>query len=328
MIFDKDFFIEEEKEGFLIPSLMKRAWAAEMELLQVVIDICNRHNIRDFADGGTLLGAVRHHGFIPWDDDIDIALTRPEYNRLVSYLRTELPPGFAMAGMYADTEALQTAAFLPYIRVVIDGSHWKFSDILQRFHAFPFYCIGMDIFPLDYMPKDPALTNLQQILIQQIYLLMVNANSENDFSEEQLQKIEQIEGACGVTLPRDHTLKNSLWKLADSISSLYNDEDADYVTDYAYWVKTPQLIFKKEWFDECIMLPFENMVLPAPKGYHEVLTTYYGDYRIPVKGAADHSYPFYAAQERIMSEIFRQRGMTQSIAEFCDHCAEIYHCDS
>ena len=76
MKFDNDFFNTEVREGFEISSMMKRAWAAQMEVFQVVSDICNRNGIRYFADFGTLLGAVRHKGMIPWDDDIDICMMR------------------------------------------------------------------------------------------------------------------------------------------------------------------------------------------------------------------------------------------------------------
>ena len=328
MTFDKDFFKEEVRNDFLIPSLMKRAWAAEMEVLQVVTDICNKHDIMYFADGGTLLGAVRHQGFIPWDDDIDISLKRPDYNRLISYLRTELPPGFVMTGMYADNEKLQKAAFVPNIRVMADINYWDYSSSLRRFHAFPFFCIGVDIFPLDYIPRDLALANLQQIILQHIYLLLTDVqNICIDFNEEELQLIGQIETLCNVTLPKDRTLKNSLWKLADSISSLYTCEEADYITEYPYWIDHPQFMPRKECFNECIMMPFENIFLPVPKEYHEVLTACYGDYQTPVMGTAEHDYPFYAAQEQKLSQIFKQRNISQSVTEFCDNFARIYHCD-
>ena len=84
--FDNDFFNTEVREGFEISSMMKRAWAAQMEVFQVVSDICNRNGIRYFADFGTLLGAVRHKGMIPWDDDIDLAMMRPDFERLEQLL--------------------------------------------------------------------------------------------------------------------------------------------------------------------------------------------------------------------------------------------------
>lgn len=81
MEFASNFFEKEVREGFEVPEMMKRAWAAQMEVLQVVADVCDKNGIQYFADWGTLLGAVRHKGFIPWGDDIDICLRREEYNK-------------------------------------------------------------------------------------------------------------------------------------------------------------------------------------------------------------------------------------------------------
>lgn len=326
MTFDKDFFKEEVRNDFLIPSLMKRAWAAEMEVLQVVTDICNKHDIMYFADGGTLLGAVRHQSFIPWDDDIDISLKRPDYNRLISYLRTDLPPGFVMTGMFAEQEELRYVAQLPYIRVMADDKYWDFTSYLKRFHAFPFFRIGIDIFPLDYVPRNPELSDWQKIIIQEIhhFLYMEEKNFPASERDAQLQKVETL---CGVTLPRDSSLQNSLWKLYDSVSSLYTYEEADYITEYTYWTMNSRYIYKKECFDEFILLPFENILVPAPKRYDEVLTAEYGDYLTPNMECADHAYPFYAQQEKALADVFRQQGITQSIPEFCDNFAKMHHCD-
>ena len=69
---DIGFFEAEEREGFFVSSMMKRYWAAQLKVLSDVARVCKKHNIRWFADCGTLLGAVRHGGYIPWDDDLDI----------------------------------------------------------------------------------------------------------------------------------------------------------------------------------------------------------------------------------------------------------------
>ena len=327
MTFDKNFFKEEVRHDFPIPSLMKRAWAAEIEVLQVVADICNRHDIMYFADYGTLLGAVRHQGFIPWDDDIDISLKRPDYNRLISCLRTELPPGFVMTGMFADREDLRDAALLPYIRVIADDKYWNFTNYLKRFHAFPFFRVGIDIFPLDYVPRNPELSDWQKIIIQEIHHFF-NMDEKTFSASERNAQLQKVETLCNVTLPRSSALQNSLWKLYDSIRSLYTYEEADYITEYTYWIEIPQYIPKKECFDEFILLPFENILVPAPKRYDEVLSAEYGDYMTPSREGTDHAYPFYAKQEKALADVFRQQGITQSIPEFCDNFAMINHCDS
>ena len=72
LVFQEEYFNEEEREGFLIESMMKRAWAAQIVVLREIDRICRRHGIQYFLDWGTLLGAARYKGFIPWDDDMDI----------------------------------------------------------------------------------------------------------------------------------------------------------------------------------------------------------------------------------------------------------------
>jgi lipopolysaccharide cholinephosphotransferase len=142
MQFTQDFFKPEIREGFEIPAMMKRAWAAQMEVLQVVADICEENGLQYFADGGTLLGAVRHQGFIPWDDDIDICLKREDYNRLISILQRQLPYGFVVSGMYAGTVRLRMAANVSHLRVIADETLWNFNDYMKVFSRIPLSARG------------------------------------------------------------------------------------------------------------------------------------------------------------------------------------------
>ena len=88
--FPDNYFEKEIRNGFEVSSMMKRAWAGQIEVLSVIREICERHNILWFADYGTLLGAVRHKGFIPWDDDMDIGMTRDNLNNFIKYAKDEL----------------------------------------------------------------------------------------------------------------------------------------------------------------------------------------------------------------------------------------------
>ena len=91
MQFPHTYFEDEIREGFYITGAMKRAWAAQLEVLEEIDKVCKKHNIRWFADCGTLLGAVRHRGYIPWDDDMDIVMKRKDYQRFL----TEAVPDMA-----------------------------------------------------------------------------------------------------------------------------------------------------------------------------------------------------------------------------------------
>ena len=138
MNFPAEFFQDEYRCDFLVPELMKRAWATEIEILEVVTQICEKYNLQYFAYYGTLLGAVRHQGFVPWDDDIDICLKRSDYNTLVSVLPDELPEGFITDGLHAAdaTRRLQTSII--HTAVKTDPSYWSLPDYIRRFHGFPF----------------------------------------------------------------------------------------------------------------------------------------------------------------------------------------------
>ena len=86
MEFSHEYFDDEIREDFYVSGLMKRLWAANLEVISDVAKVCDNFNFRWFADYGTLLGAVRHGGCIPWDDDLDFFMTRIDYVKLPELL--------------------------------------------------------------------------------------------------------------------------------------------------------------------------------------------------------------------------------------------------
>lgn len=317
MYIPKTFFGQEERCGFMISEMMKRAWAATMEVMEVLDHICQKNNIKYFADWGTLLGAVRHKGFIPWDDDMDFSLLRTDYNRLIQVLPSELPDGFVMAGMYSASKRLQDACDVGQIRVIADEEYWDFPNYLARFHAFPYPRIGIDIFPLDYISDDTEFAQLQSELIYEALDLLTNWEQKKQNAKAFEQQLTNLEKLCNVTLMRDDTLKNQLWQLSDRLCALATEEESSNVTNYSSFFLEKKYHLHKYWLTQTIQLPFEHITLPVPKNYHEVLTVEYGDYMTPVKMCAAHDYPFYSTQEDALQELFRNAGITKSVDEFC-----------
>ena len=317
MNFSEEFFRREIRDGFEIDEMMKRAWAAQMEVLLVIDDVCRRNGIQYFAYAGTLLGAVRHQGFIPWDDDIDICMKRDEYDKLIKILPKELPHGFVVAGMYAENERLQNAAYVPHLRVIADETLWNFNDYMKRFHGFPYQRVGIDIFPLDAIPKDVKQANLQKDIIR--YGIPLLRDWESFEKQQKLEAVIQgFEQLSGMQVPRGEGSRNWIWRMLDAVSSLCKIEDAEELTKYNVWITREEFRLKKEWFDEVKYLPFENIEVPVPVKYEEVLTVGYGDYRTPRKGAADHDYPFYGHMEAELKKQIATVGFTGSVEEFCD----------
>lgn len=316
MEFSADFFKKEVRCDFEVPEMMKRAWAAELEVLQVVAEVCEKNGLQYFADWGTLLGAVRHQGFIPWDDDIDICLKREEYNELIRILPKELPDGFVMAGMYADSERLKAAALCQNIRVMADEEKWDFNDYMMRFYGFPYQRIGIDIFPLDYIPGESELAEIQKTIAAYGMTILEHWN---DFQKkgELGDRLSDMEQLCSVTIPRDGSTVNFLIRLIDSVMALYREDEADEITEYQFYIRRPGYHMKKEWYEEAVTLPFEQMEIAVPCGYREVLTAQFGDYRKLVREDRGHNYPFYGCMEQELVKQIRAVGFTGTVEEFC-----------
>lgn len=319
MKFPKDYFQEEIRDDFTISEMMKRAWAAECEILEIVRDICTEHNLTWFAAGGTLLGAVRHKGFIPWDDDIDITMLRGDYNKLIEILPDALPEGIVVAGMYAANNRLQKAASVPHLRIIADEEYWSFPAYLKRFHGFPYPRIGIDIFPLDYITKDAELLNFQLTMYHTIHFTL--QNWDLFIKEQQLEKqLKDIETACDIRLDHSSYLPTQLWRLLDQIAQLADPTACNEITNFQYAPHSldgPLHGRKIEWYSRSVEIPFEHFTMSVPNDAHKVLELCFGDYMKPVRFTAEHEYPFYKKQEAELKSIFAEQGIQTPVEEFC-----------
>ncbi len=326
MIFSKEFFNEEKRDGFLVSAMMKRAWAAEIEVLEVISDVCDKLGIKYYAYYGTLLGAIRHGGFVPWDDDIDICMMQDDYYVFLKEAHKYLPNGFVIAGAYADEPRLWNANTSPQARVIADETCFPLPMYMNRFHSFPYMRIGIDIFPVFSFPKDKDMQKELLILVNE---MQNTANSLEELREKgELTKLtDKYEKILNEKFDYtdDDTLARSIRLGVDKIAIKYSKYDCDEIYDVLYEI-SPETDkpfegikgYKTEWFGEGIFKKFEEIEVRVPDRYKDVLRVKYGsDYMTPKKFTSGHNYPFYKDQEEAFAKLLRESGITTPVDDFC-----------
>ncbi|MBU5430980.1 LicD family protein [Kineothrix sp. MSJ-39] len=291
----ESYFRSEEREGFCVEEIMKRYWACTMDIVQHIDRICKKYGLTYYADWGTLLGAVRHNGYIPWDDDIDLALKRKDYQKLVSVLPEELPKEYLINTCFSNPEHKE------FFTGITDGSVLNLSkEYLARHHQCPFVAI-IDIFPLDYLPRNEQ----EAAIVKELFILIWETVTKIQHGEPQ-EKIEksvvEVETYLKVSIDRSKPLISQLWRYASLLAMSYTEEDGDYLTQWCSYVNRHEKFkLKKEWYEEAIYLPFEYMQMPVPNGYDEILKLMYGEsYMIPVREKSGHDYPAFKDQLELL----------------------------
>lgn len=252
----------------------------ELDMYRRVADICRRHGLRYFALGGTLLGAVRHKGFIPWDDDIDIAIPRPDYDLFVKYAKEELP-SHLVPKTYLDEKGDSHPMFICIIkntRTRIELNHAAKTEET---------CVWLDVFPLDAMPTNSFLRTVHKYRLlyerMKIQLSMYEENVHQHregrpFYEKAIMRFREATnfGADWDTYELMCHIERTLRK--------YDFEREDYFVNMFGAYKFREM-FPKAWFGDGVELPFEDTTIVCPVEYDKVLTQMYGEYmRLPPEG--------------------------------------------
>lgn len=298
MQFPHTYFEDEVREGFYITGAMKRAWAAQLEVLEEIDKVCKKHNIRWFADCGTLLGAIRHGGYIPWDDDLDICMLRPDYIKFNQVAKQDLPEEFVVLNLNNTEEP-----YLEYLTRVTNGHRLNFdSDYLEKYHDCP-YATGIDIFALDYVAEDAEEEKERKALATLIMATGDEIEEDNSNVDDYRDVLNQIEELCLVEFDYTKCIKQQLFQAGEKIFSLYAGKGGSHVALMPYWVYFDNHLYPTEYFNTTVMVPFEITKLPAPAAYDGVLQIEYGDYMKIVKSGGIHDYPFFINQENYLKEL-------------------------
>ena len=318
--FQEGFFEQEVRDGFYLDVTIKTLWASEMELLQKIAEVCDKYGLKWYAAYGTLLGAIRHEGFVPWDDDMDIWMMRKDYNKLMEVLQYELPEGYRVRSPQTSEGYDQFHTCVNNGNGISIAAEW-----LENNHNCPF-TVGIDIFPLDYLPRNKKDRELQKSLFTLVGRVAQVAKNigRGDYDGEDApmtkkEAVDQVkEGLRYLKKNYKFNLEkqwlmneewdkitSEVWKWGNYVAMMYGENEADEVVEYLDWVKWYHKRFPKGWFSDGYYASFENFMLPIPKGYHEILSLTYGDYMHYKPRTGFHEYPYYARQLRQLREYIR-----------------------
>ena len=267
--FPESFFEEEDRLGFHVDRQRKEVWAVELDMLLELDRVCRKLDIRYFLDGGTLLGAARGGRFIPWDDDIDVSMLRPDYDRFIR----EAPPEFEHP-LFLQTGYTEENYFRGHCQLRNSLTCAILPVELNRVH----FNQGMflDIFPLDEL--FPETVKDQYDSRKKLWQKRKKWN-HHDFHPNPLR--------WGVRWGRYLLYRAQYPDSAGfyaAIEAVFRSAAKSEYVDYLMLNDGPEQLhfLKRSWYEKTVMLPFEGAEFPAPAGYREYLDYYYGvDWMIP-----------------------------------------------
>lgn len=263
------FLDEEVRCGYTVSAEMKKLWAVELDLMAEFDRVCKKNGLTYFVDGGTLLGTIRHKGFIPWDDDVDLVMLREEYEKLVKvadqefqypyfFQTTESDPGLIMGGSR------------------LRNSETTLVSDFENKRPYENKGIFIDIYVLDSVPKSKEkLQSIRRVLKTSWKILRYAAYYESYFRSE--RKMSAGQKALGVfSRLLEHVFGiRKLCRWYEKYCTQWNGTDTDLIASLKS--NRGYVILHREWYSERYVATFEGLEVPIPAGYKEFLIEMYGD---------------------------------------------------
>ena len=242
----------------------------ELENLRMLMEICEKNHLRYYLIGGSLLGAMRHRGFIPWDDDIDVGLPRPDYNRFVQIAKDYLPAHMDIKTMTSDPNYKCYFTRLINNKKKIYWDHGQYTAVIG---------VWMDVFPLDGLPENPLLRKMQvfrvklnKALYKFTQIDYVTTNRTNrPLSERVLIRFAQLTH-IGKLMDADKRLKK-----LDRAVQRYDYDTCAYAWNFSGCYGKREIVPHIQ-LGGSRTAQFEGMQVSIPEAAEDYLTSIYGDY--------------------------------------------------
>ena len=256
----------------------------QLKILNEVDNFCKQHGLTYYIFAGTLIGAVRHKGYIPWDDDVDICMKREDYNLFFQQFNAENQSRYRAISIETESEYYLASG------KVID------THTLMKENTASSYKIGVyiDVFPMDYIPSDIKhykKTNMSIGFYR--YLLSL----KNAATKKKRVLWKKIVIALGQFLLKPISRTYILDKISTLSQQYLTDHDDNFnLADISVYTYGKRELFPLSDFASTVELDFEDLKLSAPVGYDHVLSSMYGDYmKLPPKEKqiSHHDYKVY-----------------------------------
>lgn len=244
---------------------VKKLQGVELEILEEIDRICKKNNIDYFLCGGSLIGAIRHKGFIPWDDDIDIAMTRKNYNKFTKACLKDLDDKY-----FIDNYSVNKKCWISFTKVKKKNTLFvedKYMDCYDDTN-----CIWVDIFPLDGVKDEMSKFQLwQKKVFDRLYTLITIKNGSNYYQNSKVKKY--VYKFLLAIIPAGFLIF-----LLEKVISFHDEDKVKYLCSFSTVYS-----IDKDTFDKEKLLPYEEVVFEEKKfmgvkGYDYYLKKLYGDY--------------------------------------------------
>ena len=247
---------------------IKELQQIELKILLDVDKVCRENNIQYFLGEGTLLGAIRHHGFIPWDDDVDLIMKRAEYERFLNIAPKALGNRYKV--QHFTTVKNYWSPFIK-IRLLDEASKFRQRHIEHLTTDNGPY---VDIFPMEYVPRNKSfgqyLQSIQTQYLRSMLALKVGLHQPKSLKQRIIKGLS--------IFYKTETIHR---KMDKAFKKYYHLGKTDYICTLASYHKVQCQTVLSSVYDETLHMEFEGEWLPVPAGYDLLLTTIYGDYMTP-----------------------------------------------
>ena len=248
---------------------MQETQKISLEILHTVATICEEQNFRYALIYGTLIGAVRHHGYIPWDDDVDIMMPRKDYDRFLAYMKLNIQK-------YPNLRVFNRQECREYPYMITRISDDRYTIVMENEEPFGMG-VFIDIYPYDGLgntKKEALKFGLKGDRLSSLCYQATRKHFAMETTTAVWRKLLKLPVYLFAKLCGKDRFQDKLEKLAG-----VKDYDSSKYVGCVIWLSWGEKdIFPRKWFDETIMMPFEQYEFRVPKEYDKVLRHEYGDY--------------------------------------------------